>query len=578
MANQSGFHDSDSEDNGNDLDRNDNILSLSFNQDGGCLAVGTQCGFRIYNVNPFQETFRRTFVNSPPGNLSYDSNNGSSSSPSKQNQNNENNTITSGGGVGKVEMLFRCNLLALVGGGMSPRYPPNKVMIWDDHRGKCIGELSFRQKVLSVKMRRDRIAVALTTRVYLYNFSDLRLLDTIHTTSNPQGLLSLSTATFHNSPTTLACPSLTKGEIRVEDYTHRHTSLISAHESPVVAMELSMDGALLATASGKGTIIRVFHSRKETRLYEFRRGVEWANILCLSFNMDKQWLACCSDRGTTHIFQLKDSEKDGDASTDRRSSGGGETTEPSPKPKKKSKGFASFLPSPLAAVRNRVGLDGLVSYAQVRGIDHPMVCAFAPDRPNTLAVIGRNASDGGGGGSCSVLISDFTRGGSDCDRVAYHRFFRKKGDREGEENMSDVIANISPVETTNVRCDDDEEESDGLDGIVFREEEEGFISVNPNEENAEEEDANEKKEVTNETSHGIDEEGKRSSLSCSPSNENNSQMNEDVHENKSHLDKDIDTEANDLQEGGQDTTISTDQENSKPSDIVEEKEVVSYAI
>jgi WD repeat-containing protein 45 len=51
---------------------------------------------------------------------------------------------------------------------------------------------------------------------------------------------------------------------------------ISAHDSHISCMSLTMDGLLLATASTKGTLIRIFNTMDGTRLQE----VSIISIVC----------------------------------------------------------------------------------------------------------------------------------------------------------------------------------------------------------------------------------------------------------------------------------------------------------
>ncbi|RDX86125.1 Autophagy-related protein 18a, partial [Mucuna pruriens] len=247
------------------------LLHLSFNQDSGCFAAATDHGFRIYNCDPFREIFRRDFG--------------------------------PGGGIALVHMLFRCNILAFVGGGGSdPRYPPNKVMIWDDHQSRCIGELSFRSEVKGVRLRRDRIVVVLAHKIFVYNFADLKVLHQIETIANPKGLCDLS----HVSATmVLVCPGLQKGQVRVEHYASKKTKFITAHDSRIACFALTHDGRLLATASSKGTLVRLFNTLDGSLLQEVRRGADRAEIYSLAFSPTAQWLAVSSDKGTVHVFNLK---------------------------------------------------------------------------------------------------------------------------------------------------------------------------------------------------------------------------------------------------------------------------------
>uniref|UniRef100_A0A7S0WRP9 WD repeat domain phosphoinositide-interacting protein 3 n=1 Tax=Chlamydomonas leiostraca TaxID=1034604 RepID=A0A7S0WRP9_9CHLO len=262
------------------------LLYLQFNQDYGCFAAGTSNGFRVYNCDPYKESFCRGFDGGP-------------------------------GGIGIVEMLFRCNILAIVGGGAAPRYPPTKVMIWDDHQGKCIGELSFRSQVRAVKLRRDRIVVALEHKVLVYNFADLKLLHQIETLANPKGLVAVSSTA---ESTVLACPGLHTGQIRVELYDRRQTKFISAHNNALSALSLSLCGKRLASASDKGTLVRVWNTADGQLLQELRRGADHAIIHSIALSRGCDWLAVSSDKSTVHVFALSEAVSTGAGAGVQRSS------------------------------------------------------------------------------------------------------------------------------------------------------------------------------------------------------------------------------------------------------------------
>ncbi|GAC95309.1 hypothetical protein PHSY_002884 [Pseudozyma hubeiensis SY62] len=116
---------------------------------------------------------------------------------------------------------------------------------------------------------------------------------------------------------------------------HGAASIIVAHESSLAAITLSPDARFLATASSKGTLIRIWanslgadaessarHDRtsasaspsstpgrtgfgaKLTR--QLRRGTDPATILSIAFSPDASLVAAASDKGTVHVYLLDD--------------------------------------------------------------------------------------------------------------------------------------------------------------------------------------------------------------------------------------------------------------------------------
>ena len=67
----------------------------------------------------------------------------------------------------------------------------------------------------------------------------------------------------------------------------------------------------MATATEKGTVIRVFNANDGTRLHELRRGLKrTASISSLSFSIDSVYLICSSNTETVHIFKIGDDNQE----------------------------------------------------------------------------------------------------------------------------------------------------------------------------------------------------------------------------------------------------------------------------
>eukprot|EP01087_Luapelamoeba_hula_P016644 TRINITY_DN5131_c0_g1_i3.p1 TRINITY_DN5131_c0_g1~~TRINITY_DN5131_c0_g1_i3.p1 ORF type:complete len:379 (-),score=49.50 TRINITY_DN5131_c0_g1_i3:267-1403(-) len=249
------------------------VLFVGFNQDHGCFAVGTTTGFAVWEADPLKLRFKREFD----------------------------------GGIGIVELLYRTNILALVGGGPRPKFPPDLLVLWDDYRTTKLAELQFTSDIKSVRLTRDRIVVAVEGKVYIYQFADLALVQTLTTDTNPKGVLAVASDGVRIF---VACPAPAAqlGSVIVQSFNLRTgqpaNKIIAAHKSGIGQLALTRDGTKLATASVNGTVVYVWDTTSRRMLAQFTRGTFRVTIHSLAFNDDGTRLAVTSETGTVHIFIL----------------------------------------------------------------------------------------------------------------------------------------------------------------------------------------------------------------------------------------------------------------------------------
>ncbi|EEH06592.1 conserved hypothetical protein [Histoplasma capsulatum G186AR] len=256
---------------------------VTFNQDYSYLAVGTSKGFRIFTTDPFAKSYE-----------------------------------TKEGNIAILEMLFSTSLVALI---LSPR----RLQITNTKRQSTICELTFPTTVLAVRLNRKRLVIVLEDQIYLYDIQTMKLLYTIETSPNPNAICALSPSSENcylayplpqkappssftppsHAPPSSAHISPTSGEVLIFDTLKLEAiNVVEAHKSPLSCLAINTEGTLLATASDKGTIIRVFSVPDAQKLYQFRRGSMPSRIFSMSFNITSTLLCVSSATETIHIFKL----------------------------------------------------------------------------------------------------------------------------------------------------------------------------------------------------------------------------------------------------------------------------------
>jgi len=263
------------------MNYNKEILSLNMNEERSCFVCGTENGFEAYNMEPLAHLARQE--------------------------------IPDCGGISKIYLLKRTNLLAFVGTGKNIKYPKNKVIIWDASIKKAVTEYKFNSTILNIKLTKEMLLVVLSDKLYSYSFpNDSKLLFCFKTRDNFNGICEISYG-LDNQWCVFPGPNV--GSIQLVNLDMKQLGvssspcIINAHQHEIACVAINQQGTLVATASKKGTLIRVYEIKTKRQSIELRRGADPAALYCINFSADSAYLCASSDKGTIHIFALKDTAK-----------------------------------------------------------------------------------------------------------------------------------------------------------------------------------------------------------------------------------------------------------------------------
>ena len=442
---------------------------LQFNQDATCCVVSPSDDMiNIYNCDPFGKCFEFNAKNNNKNGMEQangenDSNNmrlgGIEEEDDDEVQNtleqiarNNNDNNDDSGFI--VEMLFSTSLVAICDRNQGP-IKSKRLKIVNTKRKSIICELVFPHEIVDVAMNRKRMCILLENeQIFIYDISCMKPLETIDLWDNPRNNLPDGTGNSgehdkahlqrneysrkrRNSLTSRIRPriALSNDDRSILCYTSFSMSnnnpgsylikdivvydalnvkpinyINNVHKGNIACLAVNKDGKMMATASEKGTIVRIFStgidmefdSSKQLQ-YEFRRGTRPANIYQLVFSKDSTLVGCVADTDTIHIFSLVQNnpeteqilaenstntvnpgEENAEASTSSLQSGLKNSTE---RPKQ----FANFLSKKIRASISSQGISR--DFAHIKMNEKSKYRMGFPDEyPNEVYIVGNDGT------------------------------------------------------------------------------------------------------------------------------------------------------------------------------------------
>ena len=251
------------------------VLAVSFNQDQSCLAVATTRGVKIFSLDAGLECVFEHRM----------------------------------GACRIAEMLFRSSLLVVVGAGETHDMSPRRLKVFNTSTRAVIADLPFPDTIAAVRLDRQKLVVVEARRATVFDLATLAAQREMATAPNERGVVAMTTdetgefslvalpadaslgafgtpgrsaprgaggvqertpARAGSSGAAYASDGKNQnrknqnqnasrlGVVVVHDCLNHHAVCeIRAHRAPLAAMAFCGDGTRLATASERGTVVRL---------------------------------------------------------------------------------------------------------------------------------------------------------------------------------------------------------------------------------------------------------------------------------------------------------------------------------